>query len=255
MFNINLEKELIGSKVASLSKEEKISKHSSPEDIKLLEKMGLTHAVKASKGLQTKLQFMKAFDKTRVFSTEEIKSLCITYGLRFLPISKFKGEIDQELPAKVNEFEEIYNKIIFGDDTNHRYDERNFTHNKFMVCAPASSFNLSERDRDPLLFYPIGNGDYFLVHKWGGDISAWNAIKSWRHRSFWHWYTYVTLFYYLPVTVLATTLLGSTMGIFGILGIASSASLVMGGFLQVFADVDFFSGKFNNEHWNSQFRD
>ena len=41
--------------------------------------------------------------------------------------------------------------------------------NEFKIIAPASVFKLENMD-DPLLFAPLGNGYYYLIHKWGNDL-------------------------------------------------------------------------------------
>jgi hypothetical protein len=264
MFNVNLEKELISSKRASLSKgeqvvlaeAEKILSNSTEEDIKVLTAMGLNYAVEKSKNLENKIKFIKAFDKTRVFSTEEIKSLCRTYGLRFLSISKYKGEVDPQLPTKVKQFEAIHKQVMEGST---RW-QTEFRYNNFMICAPKESFHLSERPKDPLLFYPIqdGNGqmtgDYFLVHKWGSDISAWNAIKAWRHRNWFTWLAYVIMLFALPATAIASSIFNWNFGFLSLLGIATLGSLAVSA-VAAMGEGNFYSGRFSNDNWNSEFKD
>lgn len=266
MFNVNLEKELISSKKASLSKEEqvvlaeaeKILNNSTEEDINILKKMGLNYSVEKSKKLENKIKFIKAFDKTRVFTEQEIKSLCQTYGLRFLGINKYKGEVDPLLPTKVKEFEAIH-KQVMGTDSNSWRTE--FRYDNFMICAPKESFKLSERPRDPLLFYPIKNSDgdltgsYFLVHKWGGDISAWNAIKAWRHRNWFNWFSYTTLLYYVPSLAIASVLFNWNLSILSTFAIATLISLVSSAILALADDGSFYDGIFTDKNWNSEYKD
>jgi hypothetical protein len=264
MFNVNLEKELISSKKASLSKEEqvilaeaeKILNNSTEADINILKKMGLNYSVEKGKKLETKIKFIKAFDKTRVFTKNEIKSLCQTYGLRFLGISKYKGEIDPLLPSKVEEFKAIHTEVMAGSTcwrTEFRYDN-------FMICAPKESFKLSERPRDPLLFYPIKNnegeetGSYFLVHKWGSDISAWNAIKAWRHRNWFTWFAYVALLYFIPSVAIGSSLFNWNLGFLSILGWGTTAALLLAGALAI-GDGNFYDGKWAEDNWNSEYKD
>ena len=42
---------------------------------------------------------------------------------------------------------------------------------KFFILAPSSAFDLEDCNKDPLLFIPLKNNQYFLVHKWGSDLS------------------------------------------------------------------------------------
>jgi len=39
----------------------------------------------------------------------------------------------------------------------------------FRIIASSKLFKLENYD-DPLLFAPIGNGYYYLIHKWGNDL-------------------------------------------------------------------------------------
>lgn len=178
--------------------------------------MGLNYSVEKSQTLENKIKFIKAFDETRVFTEKEIKSLCMTYGLRFLPIKNFRGEIDPLMPSKVKEFETIHKSVLANGAVDQRNDWRNdFSYSKFRICAPQESFQLSERPVDPLLFYPLPNGtsdeegrDYFLAHKWGNDISPWNAVKAWRKRNFFTWFAYLTLVYTLPLSTIISLFAG-----------------------------------------------
>lgn len=257
MFKINLEEELVSAKKASLSSDEqvvlaeaeKILNNSTEEDMRILKEMGLNYSVDNSKKLENKIKFIKSFDKTRVFSKEEIKDLCVTYGLRFLPIAKYKGEIDPLVPSKVKEFKSIHERVIGKGDWRSQ-----FNYEKFMISAPAKSFELSEKPVDPLLFYPIdkeGN-DYFLVHKWGNDISAWNAVKSWRNRNFFTWLTYVYVAYMLPLTGLFSAF--TKIGFGGVLLISSIATVAFLIATLMFSDGDFFDNKFADENWDSEFK-
>ncbi|WP_395062778.1 hypothetical protein [Flavobacterium sp.] len=42
--------------------------------------------------------------------------------------------------------------------------------------APSKAFNLKKYD-DPLLFAPIGNDYYYLIHKWGNDLAWYKNFK------------------------------------------------------------------------------
>lgn len=45
----------------------------------------------------------------------------------------------------------------------------------FKIIAPSKLFKLEDKD-DPLLFAPIGNNYYYLIHKWGNDL---NPLRKW----------------------------------------------------------------------------
>ena len=91
-----------------------------------------------------------------IFHISDIQSICITYRLRFLESSLFKGEIPQEAINKIKQLEKAHKISLKG----------------FKIMAPSKLFKLENYD-DPLLFAPIGNGYYYLIHKWGNDMSVW----------------------------------------------------------------------------------
>lgn len=95
-------------------------------------------------------------ESDRIFHVDQIQTICISYRLRFLESSLFKGEIPQEAINKIKQLEKEHNTKLKG----------------FMIMAPSKLFKLENYD-DPLLFAPIGNGYYYLIHKWGNDLSVW----------------------------------------------------------------------------------
>lgn len=95
-----------------------------------------------------------------VFNIEQIKTIAIRYRLRFLDSDLFKGEIPYEAILRIKEIEKN-NGIRFS---------------AFKILAPASLFKLENRNKDPLLFACLGNGNYLLIHKWGNDLSWFRRI-------------------------------------------------------------------------------
>lgn len=55
---------------------------------------------------------------------------------------------------------------------------------EFHIAAPAESFQLQKRPIDPLLFCHLGDNQYYLVHKWGSDLSIWRASRRYFSRTF-----------------------------------------------------------------------
>ncbi|MFY0712517.1 hypothetical protein J1D01_02480 [Seonamhaeicola sp. NFXS20] len=92
----------------------------------------------------------------RIFHISHIQSICITYRLRFLNSNLFKAEIPQEAINNIKQLEKVHQTTLSG----------------FKIMAPSKLFKLENYD-DPLLFAPIGNGYYYLIHKWGNDLSVW----------------------------------------------------------------------------------
>lgn len=121
--------------------------------------------IQRGEGEQTELNHL---DADRIFSIDDIRELCIQYRLRFLDASRFANEIPEEA------FQEI-RKI-------QRDEQKNL--NGFKIVAPASMFHLIQKDKDPMLFLDMGNGKYYLIHKWGKDLKIWRKWLVYPMRSF-----------------------------------------------------------------------
>jgi hypothetical protein len=89
----------------------------------------------------------------KIFHIQQIKTICIDYRLRFLDSHFFKGGIPEEAISKIHSLEKNHQTKLDG----------------FKIIAPSKTFQLLSYD-DPLLFAPIGNGYYYLIHKWGNDL-------------------------------------------------------------------------------------
>ncbi|WP_299049395.1 hypothetical protein [uncultured Polaribacter sp.] len=101
-------------------------------------------------------------DTDAIFHTSEIKKICINYRLRFLDTRYFKSDYPKEVISKIKALEENHATTLDG----------------FKIIAPSKLFELNEAD-DPLLFAPMGNGYYYLIHKWGKDLHPLRKLKYW----------------------------------------------------------------------------
>ncbi|WP_430966274.1 hypothetical protein [Spongiimicrobium sp. 2-473A-2-J] len=104
-------------------------------------------------------------DTKRIFHLEQIKEICIDYRLRFLNSRYFKGPFPPSAIARIKQLEKLHHLEIQG----------------FMIMAPSKLFKLEDKD-DPLLFAPIGNGYFYLVHKWGNDLHPLRKWLMWPFR-------------------------------------------------------------------------
>jgi len=98
-------------------------------------------------------------ESDKIYHIDTIKKICIDYRLRFLDTKYFKNEFPEEAISKIKNLEEEHDIALKG----------------FKVMAPSKLFRLENPD-DPLLFAPIGNGYYYLVHKWGNDLNAFRKL-------------------------------------------------------------------------------
>lgn len=110
---------------------------------------------------------LSQLDSSRIYHLGHIKQLATEYRLRFLDAHLFKGEIPQEAISNLKAIQ--------------RRQTEDLSH--FKIMAPASLFEMSYQDRDPMLFVPVGNNLYYLVHKWGGDMSWFRKILVYPFRN------------------------------------------------------------------------
>ena len=101
-------------------------------------------------------------DTDKIYHIDNIKSLCIDYRLSFLDLKYFKGEIPKEGINKINNFKADHGSLI----------------SSFKIMAPSKMFRLKNSD-DPLLFISLGNNYYYLIHKWGNDLSPFRKLLMW----------------------------------------------------------------------------
>ncbi|NDV16616.1 hypothetical protein GO009_11325 [Muricauda sp. TY007] len=116
----------------------------------------------------------------KIFHIDQIKEICIDYRLRFLNSSYFKGEIPQEAISKIKQLEATHNTKVKG----------------FKIMAPSKLFKLEDKD-DPLLFAPIGNDYYYLIHKWGNDLHPLRKLFAWPFKNIANLVVVVLLISYL----------------------------------------------------------
>lgn len=98
----------------------------------------------------------------KIYHIDHIKKICIDYRLRFLDSRYFKGNIPPSAIAKIKKMEALHHTTLKG----------------FKIMAPSKLFKLADKD-DPLLFVPIGNNYYYLVHKWGNDLHPLRKMLVW----------------------------------------------------------------------------
>ena len=115
-----------------------------------------------------------------IYHIDQIKGICIDYRLRFLDTRYFKGKIPQEAISKIKHLESEHNTELKG----------------FKIIAPSKLFKLEDKD-DPLLFAPIGNGYYYLIHKWGNDLNPLRRILVWPFKNIMNLTALVLLISYL----------------------------------------------------------
>lgn len=173
MFTINLEQELLKqNKKLNTPKELLLIKEYETYGINInnntLERLGLNSNLNKAKEIveknNNKKQQISNYNQERVFHISQVESICRKYSLRFLPIEYYKGTVPIELAYKIEQFEIAHQKSIDKSDC--------------YIMAPAKNFKLEERPKDPLFFYKINEEYFYLIHKWGNDLSIFRRLIS-----------------------------------------------------------------------------
>ena len=107
--------------------------------------------------------------KARIYHIDHIKKVSIDYRLRFLDIKYFKNKLPIEALNIIKELEKNHKTKL----------------SEFKIMAPSVLFRLEKKD-DPLLFVPLGNEYYYLVHKWGNDLHPFRKALMWPFKNIWN---------------------------------------------------------------------
>ncbi len=102
-------------------------------------------------------------EKENIFSIEEIRSVCIRYRLRFLDTSLFRSSYPYEAITAIKSFEKKYNTTV----------------ESFRIVAPGRAFKLENINKDPLLFVPLSENSFYLIHQWGSNLTWYRRILTW----------------------------------------------------------------------------
>lgn len=198
---INLEKALIKANKKVMATEELLlvkeyETNGSLINDDSLKRVGLLEQIKLGKETvdwhQGHENQTKRFKQERVFHISQIEVTCNKYRLRFLPSVMYKGTIDKELPYKITNFEAAYQvKCQCSKPKDRRWLADGEVQNTF-IMAPASSFNLQEKPKDPLFFYKINEEYYYLIHKWGSDLNVFRRMLPVLSKP---WFYYLSMFF------------------------------------------------------------
>jgi len=181
-----------------------------------LSRVGLTSILKQGKSIKDSIskkhEQTKNFKQERVFHVSQIQAICEKYYLRFLSTNYYKGTIDKELPTKITNFEADYNLKC--------------TPHKTLICAPVESFQLQQKPKDPLFLYSINDEYYYLIHKWGDDLSFIRRLKQLYTSVYLSTFTTAFIFT-LPLLVIPKYGLVTYCAVSAIIGLSISLSNAM----------------------------
>lgn len=156
---INLERELLHERVKFIREESILEEVSSILKRNELERENIKKVLSEKSSTESNDFNFDLLETNKIFHLVQIRQVCVDYRLRFLDSNLFKDGIPEEAISKINALEKEHDTTLGG----------------FKIMAPSKTFQLMSYD-DPLLFAPIGNGYYYLVHKWGNDL---NSTRKW----------------------------------------------------------------------------
>lgn len=105
-------------------------------------------------------------ESDRIYHIDHIKKVCIDYRLRFLESRLFKHDFPSEAISEIRSIEKQHQTTLGG----------------FRIIAPTKAFHLLNYN-DPMLFVPMGNDYYYLIHQWGDDLKASRKWLVWPLRN------------------------------------------------------------------------
>lgn len=188
---------------------------------------------KSDRNIENPFDF-DALETDRIYHVSHIRQICIDYRLRFLDTKYFKGNIPREGIQTIKELEKVHELEIRG----------------FKIVAPSRLFRLEDKN-DPLLFAPIGNGYYYLIHKWGNDLHPFRKILVWPFKSVMNLLFVLVVFSYLLTSLIPE-------GLFSKQGSAAEFWIIFFFMFKSVASVAIFYGfalgkNFSPAVWNSKY--
>jgi len=197
------------------------------------ERNRITTNLKTESASTTNTFIFDQLETEKIFHILQIRSICVDYRLRFLDSSFFNDGIPEEAISKITNLEKNHQTTLEG----------------FKIMAPTKAFQLLSYD-DPLLFAPIGNDYYYLIHQWGSDITKkrkW-LVKPFKNLGNFVWFCLlisVVITYLTPETNLSKSVPMATIIIF----LFAFKSIIA-----VFMYVYFMMGKnFNVAIWDRKY--
>lgn len=230
---VNLKQELIRAKAKSGAESDMLSAVGKILAANQLQRQEILQELKSNNASDGNEFIFDHLQSGRIFHIGHIKRICIDFRLRFLESNMFRHEFPEEAISEIRMLEKQHNIKLSG----------------FRIVAPTKAFHLLNYN-DPLLFVPIGNDYYYLVHQWGNDLSSLRKWLVWPFRNIG---TFTLMC--LVVSVLVTLLfplnkLGEHIRM-------ASIIVFLFAFKSVFAVLmyGFFMGgrKFSAQAWNSRY--
>lgn len=181
----NLVSELLYERNKLVKEEELLQEVKSILERNDAERMVIRNTLQSKSSTNVNVFVFDHLETDKIFHLSQIKNVCIDYRLRFLDSYLFKNTIPEEAVTNIRNLEKTHKTKLEG----------------FKIMAPSKAFNLISYD-DPLLFAPLGNDYYYLIHKWGNDLNWYRKISVMPFKS-----TAVFVLFCLILSVVGTFLI------------------------------------------------
>lgn len=177
------------------------------------------------------LKFDKMESKN-IFHKNTIKKICVRYRLRFLDSNLFKGEYPKNITRIITDLESKHDTSL----------------SNFKIMAPSKLFKIKSPD-DPILFVPIGNDYFYLVHKWGKEFNKLRKLMVLPFKNIDNLTIFsilVSIFFALAGKLVMPSLTSSEVFILFL--------FLVKGFIFIFFYMFFLTRRnFSESNWNSKF--
>ena len=177
------------------------------------------------------LKFDKMESKN-IFHKNTIKKICVRYRLRFLDSNLFKGEYPKNITRIITDLESKHDTSL----------------SNFKIMAPSKLFKIKSPD-DPILFVPIGNDYFYLVHKWGKEFNKLRKLMVLPFKNIDNLTIFsilVSIFFALVGKLVMPSLTSSEVFILFL--------FLVKGFIFIFFYMFFLTRRnFSESNWNSKF--
>jgi hypothetical protein len=230
---LNLEKELLSARkkfkpqAAILEDVQAIFAENDVERNQIADSLQQESETKANR-----LQF-DLLETDKIFHLDQHKTICIDDRLRFLDSHLFKNTIPEEAISKIRLLEKGHQTKLEG----------------FKIVAPSKAFHLLNYD-DPLLFVPIGNDYYYLVHQWGEEINRLRKLLVLPVKNLWNFTLFSIIVSVLLTLLVPETKLSKSVPLASVIIFLFAFKSIFA----VFAYYFFMMGKnFNSEIWQRQY--
>jgi len=156
--------ELTQQEAALLEDANAILAESEREEIKMLSSMGLSHALEFKNKIDSQRKELDGLDVNRIFTKRAVRAICLKYRLTIGRVDSYCGSISPTLPRKLLELESRIGSL---------------RKERLYIVAPHNQFEELLRE-DPMAFYLLKSGDFYLVDKWGDDlvVTPWRRVRN-----------------------------------------------------------------------------